>query len=60
MGLSSEFDPPGNKTPVNFSVYISTFVKALTAFIIANVIDLVLEEFFVQWYYRKADVEGAD
>ena len=44
--------------PVYFSIYISTLVKALAAFVIANVIDLVLEEFLVQWYYQKANVDG--
>ena len=44
--------------PVYFSVYISTLVKALAAFVSANVVDLVLEEFFVQLYYRKTNEDG--
>ncbi|WP_273446136.1 mechanosensitive ion channel family protein [Neolewinella agarilytica] len=44
--------------PVYFTVRISTIVKALVAFIIANVLDLILEEFLTQRYHRSGQVSS--
>lgn len=38
--------------PVYFTVQISTIVKALLAFIVANVLDILIEELLVQRYHR--------
>ncbi len=46
-------DAEGDGPPVSLVIRISTFVKALAAFVIANVLDLLLEELLVQWYFTK-------
>ena len=38
--------------PVYLTIRISTIVKAIIAFILANVLDLIIEEFLVQRYHR--------
>ncbi|WP_198661720.1 mechanosensitive ion channel family protein [Lewinella sp. IMCC34183] len=38
--------------PVYFTIRISTIVKALIAFILANVLDILIEELLVQRFYR--------
>jgi small-conductance mechanosensitive channel len=40
--------------PVYLTIRISTLVKALMAFIVANVLDLLVEELLVQRYYVQA------
>ncbi|NJC28247.1 mechanosensitive ion channel family protein [Neolewinella antarctica] len=46
--------------PVYLTIRISTFVKALAAFIIANVLDLLLEEVLVQSYYNRIAKDGQE
>lgn len=45
--------PTDDGPPTYLTIRISTFVKALIAFVIANVVDLVLEETLVQRYYAR-------
>ena len=44
--------PTDDGSPTYLVVRISTLVKAIIAFIVANVLDLVIEEFLVQRYHR--------
>ena len=41
--------------PVSFFVRISTLIEILAAFIVANVLDLIIEEFLVQRYKQEAE-----
>lgn len=41
--------------PVSLSLHISTLVKAVLAFIVAGVLDVIIEEFLVQRYRSAAD-----
>lgn len=52
--------PTDDGPPVYLTIRISTFVKALAAFVVANVIDLLLEELLVQWYYKGVAKDGED
>jgi len=52
-------EPCGECPPVYLTIRISTIVKALMAFIVANVLDLILEEFLTQRYFKSAK-KGAE
>jgi len=51
--------PCGDCPEVYFTIRISTILKALTVFIVANVLDLVLEEILLQRFYRTSQEEKA-